>query len=432
MTHRPFAMNRRKALLAVCLLGLSLSPPLSAAEQTSKSLPLVATDEGVWVLPAGVYSGNFQIVQSQVVLCQPGAILDAQGQGHVLEIRAANVTLKGCELRGGGRDLTAMHSAIFIHPQAQGTVIQGNRINTPGFGIWVDGAPQVQILDNHIKGDASLRSQDRGNGIHLYAVRDARVIGNEVRDGRDGIYIDTSNHNLLEHNLLEDVRYGIHYMFSHNNQVIANTTRRTRTGYALMQSRQLTVVDNRSEDDQNYGILMNYITYSTLAGNYVSGVKSGSTGDSMIQGAEGKALFIYNSVFNRITDNYFAHSALGIHLTAGSEDNQLSGNRFVANRQQVKYVATRTQEWSLDGRGNYWSDYLGWDRNADGIGDVLYEPNDNIDRLVWMYPQMKLLMHSPAVELLRWVQQMFPVIKSPGVRDSYPLMSATPEKQDKG
>ncbi len=90
---------------------------------------------------------------------------------------------------------------------------------------------------------------------------------------------------------------------------------------------------------------MNYITYSTLAGNRVEGVRSGSTGDAMISGAEGKALFIYNSLFNRIEGNSFADSALGIHLTAGSEDNRIAGNAFIGNRQQVKYVASREQEY---------------------------------------------------------------------------------------
>src|SRR5690606_39422757 len=102
----------------------------------------------------------------------------------------------------------------------------------------------------------------------------------------------------------------------------------------------------RSEGDQNYGILMNYITYSTISNNRVQGVISGSTGDSMIQGAEGKALFIYNSVFNTISHNHFTDSVMGIHLTAGSEDNKIFGNAFIANQQQVKYVATRTQERS--------------------------------------------------------------------------------------
>ena len=30
--------------------------------------------------------------------------------------------------------------------------------------------------------------------------------------------------------------------------------------------------------------------------------------------------------------------------------------------------------------------------------------------------------HSPSIEVLRWVQRAFPVIKSPGVQDSHPLM----------
>ncbi|MDX5298692.1 MAG: copper-binding protein, partial [Gammaproteobacteria bacterium] len=164
------------------------------------------------------------------------------------------------------------------------------------------------------------------------------------------------------------------------------------------------------------------ITHSTLRDNQILEVQAGTSGDSMISGAEGKALFIYNSLFNRIENNLLGHATLGIHLTAGSEDNRISGNSFMHNQQQVKYVATRLQEWSVDGRGNYWSDYLGWDRNADGLGDVPYEPNDNVDRLLWTYPQARLLMHSPAVETLRWVQQAFPVMRSPGVRDSAPLM----------
>jgi nitrous oxidase accessory protein len=280
----------------------------------------------------------------------------------------------------------------------------------------------VSLIGNRIDGDASVRSQDRGNGIHLYAVTGARILDNHVSDTRDGIYIDTSNGNHLEGNVLEDLRYGVHYMFANDNSVIGNVTRRTRTGYALMQSRKLTVIGNRSEQDENYGILMNYITYSTLRDNLVTDVRSGATGDSMISGAEGKALFIYNSLFNSIENNRFEHSALGIHLTAGSEDNRIAGNAFVANQQQVKYVANRTQEWSVDGRGNYWSDYLGWDRNDDGLGDVAYEPNDNVDRLLWLYPQVRLLMNSPSIEVLRWVQRAFPVVKSPGVQDSHPLM----------
>jgi len=407
------------------LLGLLLfAGAAQAAAQAITNLPLQAEGENRWRLPAGEYAGQFRIDQPLQLRCEPGAVIDAQGQGNALTIAAPEVTVEGCDLRNWGRDLTAMNAAVFLEGKATGAVVKDNRMRGPGFGIWVDRTRNVSLTGNDIEGDPSIRSQDRGNGIHLFAVSGARVIGNRARYTRDGIYIDTSNGNHLEGNTLEDLRYGLHYMFANNSQVIGNLTRRTRTGYALMQSRNLTVTGNRSEQDENYGILMNYITYSTITDNFVSDVRNGSTGgDSMISGAEGKALFIYNSLFNTIERNHFANSALGIHLTAGSEDNRIAGNAFVGNQQQVKYVATRTQEWSVDGRGNYWSDYLGWDRNDDGLGDVPYEPNDNVDRLLWTYPQVRLLMNSPGIELLRWVQRVFPVIKSPGVQDSHPLMA---------
>ncbi|MBK3749627.1 nitrous oxide reductase family maturation protein NosD [Stutzerimonas balearica] len=414
--------NGRFHLLALVAL-LFLGGGAQAAQPLS-SLPLEALGDNHWLLPAGEHLGQFRIDQPLTLRCAPGAVLDAGGQGNALTIAAAQVTVEGCSIRNWGRDLTAMNSAIFVERSGRGAILRDNHLEGAGFGIWLDGTADVSVLGNRIEGDPSVRSQDRGNGIHLYAVTGARVVGNHVQQTRDGIYIDTSNGNRLEGNVLEDLRYGVHYMFANDNSVIGNVTRRTRTGYALMQSRKLTVVGNRSEHDQNYGMLMNYITYSTIRDNFVSEVQSGDTGgDSMISGGEGKALFIYNSLFNTIENNHFEKSALGIHLTAGSEDNRIAGNAFVGNQQQVKYVATRTQEWSQDGRGNYWSDYLGWDRNDDGLGDVPYEPNDNVDRLLWMYPQVRLLMNSPSIELLRWVQRAFPVIRSPGVQDSHPLMA---------
>ncbi|MDF3931117.1 nitrous oxide reductase family maturation protein NosD [Pseudomonas citronellolis] len=400
--------------LSVFLAGAALAQP-----QAIQSLPLRADADGGWTLPAGTYTGRFVIDRPLRLRCAPGALFDGQGQGSTLRIEAAGVSVEGCALRNWGADLTALDAAIFVARQARGVLLRGNDLRGPGFGIWLDASEDARVLDNRIEGEPHLRSQDRGNGIQLYAVRNALVRGNRVRHTRDGIYIDTASDSRIEDNRLEDLRYGVHYMFSHRSRVAGNLTRRTRTGYALMQSRQLEVVGNHSVDDRNYGILMNYITYSSVLGNRVEGVRSGTgAGD----GAEGKALFIYNSPYNRIEGNRFADSALGIHLTAGSEDNRLAGNAFVGNRRQVKYVATRLQEWSADGRGNYWSDYLGWDRDGNGIGDLAFQPNDDLDRLLWLYPQARLLLASPGIELLRWAQRAFPVVRSPGVRDSHPLM----------
>lgn len=399
------------------------APPDADATLTSiVELPLELVSDNQWRLPSGRYQGNFVIDVPIHFLCDDGAILDGADNKNTLNLRSPNVTVENCQITNWGKNLTAMDSGVFVERTAENSQIVSNQLSGPGFGIWIDATPNVTIDSNVIQGDETLRTQDRGNGIHLFAVKSADVTNNEVFHVRDGIYIEAANDNVIDGNYLHDMRYGIHYMFSHRNMVTNNLTRRTRTGYTLMQSRQLTVRHNRSEFDQNYGILMNYITYSTIEHNLVTNVQSGVGDGIHIKGGEGKGIFIYNSLFNEISSNYFSNNALGVHLTAGSEDNKIYHNAFVNNKTQVKYVSLRKQEWSEGARGNFWSDYLGWDRNNDSIGDVIYEPNDNVDKLLWLYPQVKFLMNSPSIELLRYVQKIFPVIKYPGVQDSFPLM----------
>ena len=55
-----------------------------------------------------------------------------------------------------------------------------------------------------MQGDDNLRTQDRGNGIHLFAVRDAEVRDNDIWHVRDGIYIEASNDSLIDNNRLRD------------------------------------------------------------------------------------------------------------------------------------------------------------------------------------------------------------------------------------
>ncbi|WP_211829518.1 nitrous oxide reductase family maturation protein NosD [Kistimonas asteriae] len=375
------------------------------------------------VLQAGTYRGNFVIRQSITLTGEPGAVIDGNGINDALRIQAPDVVISNLNIINWGGDLTAQNAGIYVEAAGRNCQIDNNDLKGNAFGIWLDRVQGGRVSGNRIEGNPALRSADRGNGIHLSLVRGIEVRDNDVRRTRDGLYIISSENNRLINNRVHDLRFGIHYMYSHNNEVIGNRSWRNRTGYALMSSRGLKILGNTSEEDGNYGILMNFITYSEIRDNRIRRIRA--DGDN-IEGAEGKALFVYNSAYNRISGNLFADSDLGIHLTAGSEGNTVFENAFVGNRTQVKYVATRAQEWSGgEGRhrGNYWSDYLGWDMNGDGLGDVVYEPNDNMDRLLWKYPSSRLLINSPAVVVLRWVQQQFPVFRSPGVTDSYPLMA---------
>ncbi len=73
------------------------------------------------------------------------------------------------------------------------------------------------------------------------------------------------------------------------------------------------------------------------------------------------------------------------------------------------------------------SDSINWepfDLNDDGISDQAYRPNGLVDQILWKYPTAKLLLGSPVMQILRWVQSEFPAIHPGGVRDSAPLMVA--------
>src|SRR5690606_19115639 len=143
-----------------------------------------------------------------------------------------------------------------------------------------------------------------------------------------------------------------------------------------------------------------------------------------------KCVFIYNANKNEFHDNLFEGCAIGIHFTAGSERNAMSGNAFIRNRNQVKYVGTRHLDWSEGGRGNYWSDNPAFDLDGDGIGDNPYRPNDLVDRVLWTSPQAKVLMNSPAVQVIRWAQTQFPALLPGGVIDSRPMMAPPQARGD--
>jgi len=379
----------------------------------------------VLVLAAGKYLGNFIVKHQLTITTKPTdvakAVLDAQGSGHGLYLQNSNITIENIAIINWGNDLTEQNSGIYSDKKSHHIVIKNNRLKGDGFGIWLQKVENAQVLNNTLSGNTKLRSADRGNGIQLSSVKHAEVSGNEVFNTRDGIYIISSQENNIEKNILHDLRYGIHYMYSHKNKVLNNQAYNTRAGYALMSSRQLVVENNSTINSEDYGFLLNFITSSTISNNTIKGVWTKS--EKKVLGRDGKGLFVYNSAYNVIKGNIVDTAEIGIHLTAGSENTKVYGNSFINNPVQVKYVSNKKQEWSFAGKGNYWSNYLGWDMNNDTLGDVPFEPNDGIDKLVWQYPEMKMLMDSPAILILRWVQRQFPLLKPPGVKDSYPLMS---------
>ncbi len=328
-------------------------------------------------------------------------------QGDTIRVTAEDVVIDGLIVRDSGDSLMDQNAGIYIRPGAHRAVVRNCDLTYNLFGIYIETVKDIRIDNNIITGKRDYPSPRRGNGIQLYNTEGAQIIGNNISFVRDGIYVDVSHHAVFRNNRIHNVRYGTHYMNSHNNVWEGNDSYNNRGGLALMMTRNQVVRNNRAWGNSDHGIMLRTIQDSVIEGNIVAGNTRG--------------FFIYDAEYNVIRNNLIVDNAVGVHLAAGSYRNQVTGNDFVSNRTQVKYVASRDVAWG-DGGGNYWSNYVGWDRNGDGLGDVQYEANDLVDRLSWQHPMMKLLLASPAVQTLRLVSQQFPLLRAPSVVDPKPRM----------
>ncbi|WP_460890832.1 nitrous oxide reductase family maturation protein NosD, partial [Ramlibacter alkalitolerans] len=335
------------------------------------------------------------------------------GSGDTIRVRASGVTIAGLIVADSGADLGAQNAGIAIRAGADRATVRDCDLSYNLFGLYIEGVKDVQVIGNLITGKRDLASAQRGNGIQLYDTSGARIEDNRISFTRDGIYVDISHHAVFRGNRIHDVRYGTHYMNSHHNLWEGNEVYRNRTGLALMETRDQQVRNNRVWGNSDAGIMLRTIQDSVVEGNVVTGNQRG--------------FFIYDAEYNTLRGNLVADNEVGAHVWAGSIHNDVDGNDFVRNRQQVRYVAARDEAWGGKS-GNYWSNYVGWDRDGDGRGDTPYEANDVVDRLVWRLPLVKLLLNSAAVQTLRLVAQQFPLLRAPSIVDAKPRMRPQHER----
>jgi nitrous oxidase accessory protein len=407
---RASASVRSSVSLVVLGLLLWVTTAARAGSLIDLQQLLDETESGATLqLPPGHYGAA--VIKQPLVLRGSGAgtVIDGGGSGHALAVQAANVTIRNLAITGSGTDVSRKESGVWIGKQAANAHLDSVHVEGCGFGIWVDAAQSPQITACHIVGQQDARIiSDLGNGIHLFNVTDAYVSGNHIEDGRDGIYISNSSGCLLENNHIDRARFAIHYMYAHGNKVIGNVTDSSSVGIALMYSKGIQVLDNRVRSGHTHGILLRNLYYSRIEGNEVSTSQDG--------------LFFSGCSFDTLANNLVTANDIGIQLS-DSPDNEVHGNAFVDNVQQLSYQDFSTLVWEGAGGGNFWSDYIGWDRDGDGIGDKAHFPSDVAAYLVQRFPAVRLVMHSPAMVLLQGLESKFPVLRPPGLWDLKPLMT---------
>lgn len=407
-----------KTLLAAAALVLAAVPAPAAELRVHPGDSLAdavrqAAANDVVLIERGDYRGNLRIDKPLTLRGLGRPTVSGGLVGDTLRIASPDVTIDGLIVIDSGDDLTAQNAGIYVEPGSDRATIRHCELVYDLFGLWIQHVKDVRVEGNVIVGKRDHPSAQRGNGIQLYDTTGAQIVANQISFARDGIYVDVSHHAVFRANRIHNVRYGTHYMNSNDNVWEDNDSYDNRGGLALMMTRRQVVRHNRTWGNTDHGIMLRTIQDSVIEGNIVAG--------------NARGLFIYDAEYNVLRDNLVVDNEVGAHLWAGSIHNDIDGNDFIGNRQPVHYVAAHDQPWSGP-EGNYWSNYLGWDRDGDGRGDVAYRASDLVDRLVWRHPAAKLLLNSPAVQTLRMVGEQFPLLQAPSVVDPHPRLRPRTEE----
>jgi nitrous oxidase accessory protein len=389
-------------MLAAQAATLTVQPGGDLAEAVRQASP-----GDVVEVKRGMYRVNLLIDKPLTLRGLDRPTLSGGNEGDTIRVTSPDVVIEGLIVRDSGDSLKNQNAGIYLYPGAHRAIVRRCDLTYNLFGLWIEKANDVLIEHNTITGKREYGSSQRGNGIQLYNTKGARIFHNNISFVRDALYVDVSHHAVFRGNRLHHSRYGTHYMNSYHNLWEDNDSYYNRGGLALMEVRDQVVRGNRAWGNSDHGIMLRTLQDSVIEDNIVAGNSRG--------------FFIYDVEYIKLNRNLVVDNVVGVHLAAGSTRNEVEGNDFISNREQVRYVGARDERWGTQG-GNHWSNYVGWDRDGDGRGDVPYEANDMVDRLTWRYPAIKLLLASPAVQALRLVGQQFPVLRVPSVVDPHPRM----------
>lgn len=375
--------------------------------------PLIdATPAGGMLRPAaGLYAGPVVIERPMVIDGGGKVSVDAGNRGTVLTVRASGVTIRGLRLTGSGETHDGIDAGLAI--EGHDNLVDGNVLDEVFFGIHIKGGNRNRIRDNRVTGK-NLSLGLRGDGLRIWNGRDNEITGNEFRRVRD-LTLANSPDNRVANNRLADARYAMHIVFSPRTRVEGNIIERTGTGIVAMYSTDLIVRGNRISHALDGGGAA--LTFKDSGGALVENNEVVHCAVGLMADAPVNA-----ELTHVIRNNRFAHNITGMSFYGEKGGHRILDNHFDNNLTQVSISAPGVGEANV-WRGNHWSDYQGFDRDGDGIGDTPYELWLYADRLWMELPKAKFFANSPSLELLDFLERLAP-FSSPNLilRDSLPRL----------
>ncbi|HUJ22764.1 MAG TPA: nitrous oxide reductase family maturation protein NosD [Bryobacteraceae bacterium] len=400
-------------LLALCAAGAPAAVwtvrPAGPLARIQQAVDAAGPGDTIRIEP-GTYAGNVVLDRKLTLEGVGHPVIRGEGRSSVITVKAEGCTIRNLVIEHSGEMLAEEDSGLLLH--SSGNRIEHNELRDVLFGIYLYQSDNNVLLDNEIRGRAWLGMGERGAGIHIWNSTGNTITANTISEARDGMYLQNAYHTLVAHNRVHDLRYGLHYMSSDDNRFEDNQFYDSVAGAAIMYSRRIEFRRNvfrHNRGFSSFGILFQDSEGCTAEEN------------AFVDNAVGIFMeALRASAFRR---NLIAANDTAIQAFSSASGNTFSGNNFIANLSPIEVVGRTTEtRWSEAGRGNYWSDYQGYDLDENGVGDVPFKIQNVFERMEGDYPRLRLYLFSPASQALAVSEKVVPLIRGSEEYDRFPLM----------
>jgi len=354
-----------------------------------------------------------RIARGQIVWGPQDAVITSRGDGTTVRVSGRGSRLLGVTVSGSGPRFDKLDAAVQV--EGEDLLIEDVAIRGATFGILVDKSKRVTIRNCDVAGRTDLPFGLRGDGIRFWETQDSTLAGNFVRDARD-LVTRYSQRITIEDNVITRSRYGMHLMYCRDITMRRNHSLGNVVGTFVMYSHK---VDYRG----------NLVAASGGAAGMGLGVKE--SGDLTVEDnvllRNTLSVYLDTSPIQLHQRNHFARNVFRLSSAAVVFHSSQHGNHFEHNSFRDNQVQVRV-EGGGDAIGtlwenNDWDDYVGFDLNGDGVGDVPYELRSLSADLLERFPSLQVLRGTPALRLVEALSYILPLLQPQAVlRDKKPRM----------